>query len=344
LFQPKVLQLGVNITGNISDYTERGYFNKNIFYKPEGEFRILSLGDSFARNLTWENQNYHDLLKLHFVNIGDKSIEIVNAGMENTGPGYYWHILKKYGDSFKPNLVMVGFFIGNDFGEMKFDFASLGPYGIRDYIDPGEKLKRFLRFPNWWLYQFIQRNIVLFKETRSRQDEVRENRVKEEATFSNRIFFQVQRARMWIFEKKERAHLERNFYNNSKVLLNIIKWCKTRNVELVVVLFPDQLQVEDHLLEKILEVYDLHQDSVDTSFPNRLLTQFLREHQVYCLDMLSEFQKQGRASILYRPNDTHWNAAGNQLAAKMISHFLRENRLVPENLTGQGQGGGKPPA
>ena len=47
-------------------------------------------------------------------------MEIVNAGMEAIGPGYYWHILSKYGDLFKPDLVMVGFFVGNDFEEADF--------------------------------------------------------------------------------------------------------------------------------------------------------------------------------------------------------------------------------
>ena len=187
-FHPKILQIGVNITGDFSDFTERGYLNEKIFHKSGTSFRILGLGDSFARNLTWTKTNYHDILAQDFVKAGEQNIEVVNAGMENTGPGYYWHILKKYGDSFKPNLVLVGFFIGNDFEDLDFRYASLGPYGIIDYVNPGEKIWRFLRFSNWWLYQFVQKQILIFQANRSKYEEVKHNVVKKEATFSNKTF------------------------------------------------------------------------------------------------------------------------------------------------------------
>ena len=328
-FHPKVLQIGVNITGDLSDFTERGYLNKKSFSKSEASFRILGLGDSFARNLTWTKQNYHDLLEQDFVNAGEKNIEIVNAGMEHTGPGYYWHILNKYGDSFKPNLVLVGFFIGNDFEEMDFSYASLGPYGIIDYVNPGEKIWRFLRFSNWWLYQFVRKQIIIFNENRTRYAEVKQNTVKKEATFSNKIFYDIQRMRMWIFEKGEQDHLKRNFYRNSQVLLNFKKWCEARNVGLVIALFPDQLQVDTQLMKKIIEIYGLAPNSIELSFPNQLMSNFLQQNHIHCLDMLPEFQKQGRSTELYRINDTHWNEAGNKLAAELIFSFLRQHRMVP---------------
>ena len=330
-FHPKILQIGVNITGDFSDFTERGYLNEKIFHKSGTSFRILGLGDSFARNLTWTKTNYHDILAQDFVKAGEQNIEVVNAGMENTGPGYYWHILKKYGDSFKPNLVLVGFFIGNDFEDLDFRYASLGPYGIIDYVNPGEKIWRFLRFSNWWLYQFAQKQILIFKANRSKYEEVKHHVVKKEATFSNKTFLDIQKTRLWIFEKKEREHLRRKFYSNAQVFLDFKKWCDARDVKLVIALFPDQLQVDTQLMDKIIAEYKLAPDSIDLSFPNQLLSQFLEKNHINCLDMLPEFMNQGRSTALYRVNDTHWNEAGNKLAAKMILSFLRQHRMVPVN-------------
>jgi hypothetical protein len=330
-FNPKILQIGVNITGDLSDFKERGYLNEKIFHKSETSFRILGLGDSFARNLTWTKKNYHDILEQDFVKAGETHIEVVNAGMENTGPGYYWHILKKYGDSFKPNLVLVGFFVGNDFEDMDFRFASLGPYGIIDYVNPGEKIWRFLRFSNWWLYQFVQKQIIIFHENRSKYEEVKHDIVKKEATFSNKTFFDIQKTRLWIFEKKERDHLKRKFYSNVQVFLNFKKWCDARNVELVITIFPDQLQVDTQLLNEISTIYNLAPNSIDLSFPNQLVAQFLEQNHIHCLDMLPEFVKQSRSTTLYRINDTHWNEEGNKLAAETILSFLRQHQMVPVN-------------
>jgi hypothetical protein len=36
----------------------------------------------------------------------------------------------------------------------------------------------------------------------------------------------------------------------------------------------------------------------------------------------------GKATRLYKPRDTHWNLAGNRLAATAIAVFLRERRLI----------------
>ena len=83
-------------------------------------FRILGLGDSFSVYLKDKKQNYNNFLQQKFIGSGKGEVEIVNAGMEAMGPGYYWHILNKFGDLFKPDLVLVGFFVGNDFEEAEF--------------------------------------------------------------------------------------------------------------------------------------------------------------------------------------------------------------------------------
>ena len=105
---------GVDIVGEFSDYTSRGYLTEDIFNKKNNVVRILGLGDSFSVNLREKKQNYNDILQQEFIASGRGDVEIVNAGMEAMNPGYYWHILNKLGDLIKPDLVLVGFFVGND--------------------------------------------------------------------------------------------------------------------------------------------------------------------------------------------------------------------------------------
>lgn len=47
--------------------------------------------------------------------------------------------------------------------------------------------------------------------------------------------------------------------------------------------------------------------------------------------MRGEFQERGRTATLYRFNDTHWNEAGNRLAADLIFHYLQAHGLGPVN-------------
>ena len=111
---------GVDTVGEFSDYTSRGYLTEDVFNKKKGVIRILGLGDSFSVYLRDKKLNYNNILQDKFVTSGRGEVEIVNAGMEAMGPGYYWQILRKLGDSFKPDLVLVGFFVGNDFEEDNF--------------------------------------------------------------------------------------------------------------------------------------------------------------------------------------------------------------------------------
>lgn len=329
--QPKFLNLEITTLGDFSDFTKRGYLDKSIFKKPQGIFRILGFGDSFARNMAEKEKNYHNFLEADFLKKGTRRIQIINAGMSGIGPGYYWHILKKYGDAIKPDLVIVGVFVGNDFEELEFKYVTMGTIGIKEYLEPGEKILRFFRFPDWWLYQLIRRNLILMREQRKKAYEVKNQLVKEEATFSNTAFYDIQKKRMWIFEKENQERLRKIFAKGSKVFLNFKTWCQDRNLELVIAIFPDQFQVDNEMKNMILAKYGMVPDSLDVSFPDQLLVQFCQRNNIHCLDMLADFQKQAQSAKLYRLNDTHWNEAGNRLAADLIFHYLQQNRLALAN-------------
>ena len=86
---------GVDVVGEFSDYTSRGYLTEDIFNKKKDVVRILGLGDSFSVYLRDKKQNYNDILQQEFIASGRGDVEIVNAGMEAMGPGYYWHVINK---------------------------------------------------------------------------------------------------------------------------------------------------------------------------------------------------------------------------------------------------------
>ena len=60
-------------------------------------------------------------------------------------------------------------------------------------------------------------------------------------------------------------------------------------------------------------------EELDLERPQRRLTSFFSEREVSCLDLLPDFH--GRVDT-YAPRDTHWNVAGNRLAAERIAAWL----------------------
>ena len=83
--------------------------------KTPGIYRILVVGDSFG----WaggREGNYTAMLERQLdKHYGYHRIDIVNAGYPMTHTAEQLVMLKKYGLQYHPDLVILGFFVGNDF-------------------------------------------------------------------------------------------------------------------------------------------------------------------------------------------------------------------------------------
>jgi hypothetical protein len=317
----------IDTLGEFSDYTSRGYLNKNVFKKKPGTFRILGLGDSFSVYLCDKGQNYNNLLQKDFIAKGRGDVELVNAGMEAIGPGYYWHILKKYGDLFQPDLVLVGFFVGNDFEEA--DFAiNIGNY-IREPEDLIKRYSRYWRFRNWRLYRFCKNKYNRFRDEQLKKQEIKKCPPQQVGTFSQETFLEVERTRSWIFDKNKQDNLQKNWRECTAILLKMKDWCDRRKIKLVVAILPDQFQVDAELRRVIFAKYKrIKEENIDLAQPDNLIVNFCRAQNIRCLDLLGQFQEQGKTRQLYALRDTHWNEAGNRLAADLIFAYLEKNQVI----------------
>ena len=96
----------------------------------------------------------------------------------------------------------------------------------------------------------------------------------------------------------------------------------------VMLIHPDQFQVDNKLRYQIKEKYHLDLDSYDFDIPQRFLNNYCTTRGVSCLDLLPIFRSDGSEGGLYLLRDTHYNQDGNALAAKMIFNFLHERHLL----------------
>ncbi|HVL72560.1 MAG TPA: hypothetical protein VM434_11835, partial [Beijerinckiaceae bacterium] len=99
-------------------------------------------------------------------------------------------------------------------------------------------------------------------------------------------------------------------------------------VRMYAVLLPDEVQVDRELQEKV--VRSAHHSPSDYDFGglNRRVSRFLDELGVQHVDLLPVFSNRAREERLYKVNDSHWNIAGNKLAAESIlSDMLAPGRL-----------------
>ncbi len=269
--------------------------------KRENVYRILGIGDSYAFGVVPYEHNYLTLIESQLQS-GNLEVELFNMGIPSIGPQDYLSLIVREGLSFQPEMILLSFFIGNDFTESKkpkfyeksyllsfFNFIlNIRPeyenmviLGKGEYCDGCPTLK-----PEQYLDVEYKRSSIYLTD---------DNRFNEQLEFSLYCLKQIR---------------------------NI---CQKLDIELVVVIFPDELQINKELQTKVKDTYypDLDQRKWDITLPNRMLSERLKSLGINHLD-LYEYFADISSQALYKPMDSHLNIAGNQLAANIIQQYIQK--------------------
>ena len=268
--------------------------------KPANVCRIAALGDSFAIGpaVAFED-NYLTRLEL-----ANPALEVLNFGVAGTGPREYLEILQSHALAFKPDLVLLSFFIGNDVTE-----TLATPRGL----DP----RQFL------LYLAAERGYRLLNRPSRGANAI--DRLAD-AGYSLSQFQEIEARRLEICRTPQSDLIEKKWSRALSRMDAILKTCAEAGIPCAVVLIPDEFQVDEGVLEFARVRARMSETSLDNDYPQKRIREFLASRHTSYLDLLPVL-KQNRGA--YAPRDTHWNVLGNRLAADAISFWLNHERLIP---------------
>lgn len=93
--------------------------------KPDGIFRILVLGDSFieANSVKFEDTFHRHVEEL--ARAAGNNVEVINMGVAGYGTLQEYLVFQYIGHLYNPDLVLVGFFTGNDVINNSLELASI---------------------------------------------------------------------------------------------------------------------------------------------------------------------------------------------------------------------------
>ena len=117
-----------------------GFIGRDYSYaKPENTVRILTIGDSLTEAFqVFEEESYSQLLenilKSDFKNT---NFEVLNMGIAGYGTQREYYVLKDKGLKFDPDIVVLGFFTGNDFSD-----------NMSENIDPNASFSKYRELKN----------------------------------------------------------------------------------------------------------------------------------------------------------------------------------------------------
>ncbi|MFO0983725.1 MAG: hypothetical protein U1E76_18675 [Planctomycetota bacterium] len=307
-----------------------GFFDREFTVdKSENTLRILALGDSFAVGNVPYPANYLTLLE-SLLNArhqqSGKVFEVYNMGVKGVSPPEYAQLLRTRGVQYRPDLVLVGFFVGNDFQDVALVDEHQG--ALASWFVTPLVVDRLIALLSQWaaaepprqratdeLPPYLQRLMTMGGP----YDDLYPG-LPEIPAFSVDTYLKIERHRLEICRIDARADTRERIRIALAALDEIRDLARGR---MIVVAIPDEFQIDARLLGEVLARFGLQASSFDLDTPQRLLSQWCREHQVTLVDLRAALvtgqQKVGR---VYKPRDSHWNIRGHRIAAFELAEVL----------------------
>jgi hypothetical protein len=280
------------------------------FSKPPGTVRVLGLADSFG--VAGGADNYHFRLEA-ILRERHHDVEVVNFSIPGCSLGHELELLRRFAARYQPDIVLQAFFVGNDFG---FETDDLLRYkGIDVVRQPGISS---------WLPDNLTLAQWLVRSRHAAGDRRQAKRDSEaglgEGSFSRAAFLEIERIRLGACRRPRSDGPA--WPGTTAVLDGLVQTIRELPAHHVLMVHPDQYQVEPSLAAEIFEVYDLDPDEYDLDQPQKYLHAYARSRGLALLDLTPAFRQRGRDGGLFLSRDTHYNEAGNRLAAEVIADAL----------------------
>jgi hypothetical protein len=224
-----------------------------------------------------------------------------------------------------PDLVVVGFFVGNDFtderGQELADVQSGRAielsYTLRLVRNLGRVWAQRTAGESWQPPESIDPGSG---ECGRELDPGR--RAVEPPRFAEKDYFILEGARMQICSRARRQDFLEAAAEVVAVFERFDAEVRAAGSELVVMMIPDEYQVDEGLRDRVLVHLGESIDEYDIDSPQRHLADALAGIGVRTVDLLPRFRSAARNRRLYWPLNTHWNPAGHALAAEVLAEEL----------------------
>lgn len=303
--------------------------------------RIIVLGDSFTAALEVPiEQSFSYLLEDRLNNNLEyqNRTEVLNLGVNGIGTAREYLILKHYGLKYKPDLVVLAFFPGNDVVDNYFMVGGYGPTFILD--DKGKLAEVQGEIPNEnpiriFIKNYFPNSYFFLKQRLNRYNKL--NDLLSVIGFANKRIT-TERGEKVSMELFPYEMYSKNYsiewqeaWNLTKALiLETKKTSEENGAKFLLVILTWREQVHPNYWEETLDTYpELRYKDLDLEKPTTIVKDFCSENNITCLELLPYFREYANktGNRLHYHYDGHWNSNGHELAAELIYNKIIEDKL-----------------
>lgn len=323
-----------------------------------GTTRILVVGDSQTAGECANRETYPNLLEERLNGAdGGRRFEVINAGVGRYSPYQYYVNARRLLPALKPDHLIVGLYIGNDFMDLirqddrpYLTRQSDGTVELRRpefmiYADPESPPRAFALTQTatlarralgpTFLYQMRRARMLWHTAVSARRsvanavaDIVRYMwEVKAVAGISRGFITQTLLQHVWFHRFPQT--LDDALYLNRYVMTLFRELCRQNGVQLTYVILPTKLQIEPEAMQGILRQVAHYQPdyAVDRlrAFEDRLTEQTLSDSAelgITAIDLRPPMLQRGPGMPLYYPEEMHLNPTGNSVIAGILGEAV----------------------
>lgn len=304
-------------------FNQQGYYDDDFFAAGPRDFVVALNADSFGMGGVPRPYNFTHVAESTLKkSLGERfeRVAVHNFGIPGTGLPEYLYVLQNESKAYKPNLVVVCIFVGND-----MDFLTA-------------EATRHWSFQDWWIYKIPQRllkakrNVGLGElktdqsstPTRGFPLEVQDHILRfivhpesEPARIEEEDFLWRETERVEVCNAKSRANRE-----NQRIFFDLLtKYRQSAGENLLVVVIPDEFQVNDGLWKAVMGRVKSPLN-YDRDLPQKAILAHCRQNGLACLDLLPVMRAAEPIEHTYHLRDTHFNAYGNKLAGVALADAI----------------------
>lgn len=302
--------------------------------KAAGTYRAVCLGDSFVMSSGVPfPAHFTSLLQQRLSEaMPNKRVEVINLGVNCVGVPFELKMLEIEACRLSPDIILWCLFVGNDFTD-----------------EMGFKPLRLQERPYTWsaLLRVIRSSVILTGQ--QPPSPVRAPAARKPGTYVGWEHYNAHAPSMSrdMFLRNQivravRLHFVpyfpwQNWRRIAPMLCKGHRLCQDFHIPLLMVIIPDENQVNSRLRERVMAKLRGRSGWLSTqagpmllALPQRVLATFFYRQGIPVLDLLPAFRRAGTSKSLYKIRDSHWNEAGNRLAADSIYECMCSQNWLPD--------------
>ncbi|MBO6524095.1 MAG: SGNH/GDSL hydrolase family protein [Balneolaceae bacterium] len=318
--------------------------------KNDSEVKVMVYGDSnIQARFSVEESTYVYKLGKFLKESTGKGIEVINAGVVGFGPDQAMLKFEREVDIYKPDVVILNIFAGNDFGDIirnrLFELNEKNGLVKTPFkTEPDQEFKKEEGF------KF--RLLEWTKSVREGMDERRNEKRAVEApeAYERGVFDYFDKANQEAYEiyKKGEQRYFSNFQDSyetdiatapeseaSQEKKLLMKSVIARMNELAI---EKEVQFAVQILPSSTDLtpsnYVLGNEFLKKNYPDynqgrltNILSEFTRELEIPSINLYQMFLQNNPETLFFRGENNHWNDFGQDLAAKVAASFIADSVL-----------------